>query len=107
MKNLKLLLATLLSTGFITSAIAASPATATLPHISATELKLNNGQSGHKSYVALNGKVYDVSNVDEWKGGKHYKGMVAGTDLTPNIKNSPHGASIVDELKLKPIAVYP
>ena len=79
----------------------------TLPHMSAAQLKANDGKNGHKAYVALNGKVYDVSKVDEWKDGKHYKGMVAGTDLSSNIHLSPHGPGIVNDLNLKPIAVYP
>jgi len=82
-------------------------AEAALPHMSAAQLKANDGKKGHKAYVALNGKVYDVSKVDEWKDGKHYKGMVAGTDLSSNIHLSPHGAGIVNDLNLKPIAVYP
>jgi predicted heme/steroid binding protein len=82
-------------------------AVANLPHMTSTVLKNYDGKNGHKAYVALNGYVYDVSKVDEWKGGKHYKGMVAGTDLSPNIGLSPHGPDIVKELKLKPIAVYP
>jgi len=82
-------------------------AEAALPHMTAAQLKANDGKNGHKAYVALNGKVYDVSKVDEWKDGKHYKGMVAGTDLSSNIHLSPHGAGIVNDLNLKPIAVYP
>lgn len=78
----------------------------TLPTMNAATLKKYNGQNGNPSYVALNGKVYDVSNVDEWHDGKHYKGMAAGIDLTPNISKSPHGASIVDSEGLKPIATY-
>lgn len=85
----------------------AADATSTLPHMTQAQLKANDGQNGHKAYVALNGKVYDVSKVDEWKGGKHYKGMVAGTDLSSNIHLSPHGPGIVNDLNLKPIALYP
>jgi hypothetical protein len=33
--------------------------------------------------------------------------MVAGTDLSSNIHLSPHGPGIVNDLNLKPIAVYP
>lgn len=78
-----------------------------LPHMSATQLKTFNGKNGHKSYVALNGYVYDVSKVDEWKGGQHYKGMTAGTDLSPYIKLSPHGVEIIKQEELTPVAIYP
>lgn len=77
--------------------------------MNASQLAQYNGHNAatkNKSYVALNGCVYDVTNVDEWHGGKHYKGMVAGTDLTPNISKSPHGASIVKSEGLTPVAVY-
>ena len=79
----------------------------TLPHMPLSDLKTHDGKNGHSAYVALNGKVYDVTKINEWKGGKHHKGMVAGTDLTPYINMSPHGPDIVNELKLSPIAVYP
>jgi predicted heme/steroid binding protein len=84
----------------------AAPAAAIPKSMSATQLKAFDGKNGHKAYVALNGKVYDVTNIDEWKDGKHYKGMVAGTDLTPYISQSPHGANIVKELDLTPVAMY-
>ena len=82
-------------------------AATTLPHMPLNELKTHDGKNGHTAYVALNGKVYDVTNVPAWKGGKHHKGMVAGADLTPFINSSPHGPDIVNQLKLSPIAIYP
>lgn len=94
------LLAILLSSTCITSFAAQ------LPQMNAKELSRFNGKNGQKSYVALNGYVYDVSGLKQWNGGKHYKGMVAGTDVTPYISKSPHGADIVNEEELKPIATY-
>lgn len=95
----------------ISSAPKAAVPSSTVPSkgpklMSATQLKAFDGKNGHKAYVALNGKVYDVTNIDEWKNGKHYKGMVAGTDLTPYISKSPHGPQIVDQLGLTPVAIY-
>lgn len=101
----KLILGLFCGLGILYS-VSSIAATAALPSFNATTLKAYNGQQGHKAYVALNGKVYDVSSVPEWANGKHYKGMVAGTDLTPNISRSPHGAGIVTELGLKPIGTY-
>lgn len=77
-----------------------------LPALNATSLKQYDGKNGHKAYVALNGKVYDVSNLQEWKDGKHYAGMVAGTDVTPYISKSPHGVGIIDDVGLTPVATY-
>ncbi|MPM81689.1 hypothetical protein SDC9_128746 [bioreactor metagenome] len=41
----------------------------------------------------MDGVIYDVTNVPQWKGGKH-NGYTAGQDLTDIIKNkSPHGVA--------------
>ena len=57
------------------------------------ELAEYNGKNG-KTYVAYQGKVYDVSNSDLWKGGIH-KGHTAGKDLTEELNKSPHGPEII------------
>ena len=61
------------------------------------ELQKYDGQNGRPAYVAVNGKVYDVTNSPAWKGGKH-KGNFAGTDLTAAIKNAPHGEAVLKNL---------
>ncbi|TXI93800.1 MAG: hypothetical protein E6Q33_02215 [Neisseriales bacterium] len=105
MQKIKIgLLGVLLSGGILVAN--AAPTTPQLPTMNAATLKNYDGKDGHKAYVALNGYVYDVSNVSAWKGGKHYKGMVAGTDLTSHIDESPHGPNVVKQLKLKPVAIY-
>lgn len=64
------------------------------------ELKQYDGKNGNPAYVAVDGVIYDVTNVKEWKGGEH-NGYSAGNDLTDIIKNkSPHGVS-----KLKGVPV--
>src|SRR5512133_2522833 len=57
------------------------------------ELAEYNGKNG-KIYVAYQGKVYDVSNSDFWKDGKH-KGHTAGKDLTEEINKAPHRPEII------------
>jgi predicted heme/steroid binding protein len=48
----------------------------------------------------VDGIVYDVTNVSQWKNGMH-NGYEAGKDLTEEIKTiSPHGIS-----KLKGVAI--
>lgn len=55
------------------------------------ELAKFNGKDGNKAYVAVDGIVYDVTDVPPWKGGDH-NGYEAGKDLTEEIKTkSPHG----------------
>lgn len=61
------------------------------------ELSKYNGQNGNKSYVAVDGKVYDVSNDRKWHNGKH-EDYQAGTDLTEDMKNSPHGSRVLNDL---------
>ena len=57
------------------------------------ELAKYDGQNGNPAYIAVDGVVYDVSNVPQWKDGKH-NGFTAGNDLTDAIRTkSPHGVS--------------
>jgi predicted heme/steroid binding protein len=63
------------------------------------ELKKYNGENGNKAYVAINGKVYDVTNVGSWKNGMH-KGYSAGNDLSSVITESPHGEKVLENLPL-------
>ena len=63
------------------------------------ELSKYNGTNGQPSYVAIDGIVYDVTNVWAWKGGKH-KNNSSGSNITELIKNkSPHGLGVVKKLK--------
>ncbi|HHV10580.1 MAG TPA: hypothetical protein GXX75_09930 [Clostridiales bacterium] len=45
------------------------------------ELSGYDGRDGRPAYVAVDGIVYDVSNVMRWAGGTHF-GLVAGQDHT-------------------------
>ena len=57
------------------------------------ELAQYNGKDGNPAYVAVDGVIYDVTNLPKWKNGEH-NGYTAGQDLTDIIKNkSPHGVS--------------
>ena len=57
------------------------------------ELALYDGQDGNPAYIAVDGVIYDVTDVAQWNGGEH-NGFTAGQDLTDAIKNvSPHGVS--------------
>lgn len=47
----------------------------------ASELSRYNGRNGNPAYVALRGKVYDVTAEEAWQGGSH-SGLQAGRDLT-------------------------
>lgn len=62
------------------------------------DLKQYNGQNGNPAYVAVDGTVYDVTNANGWKDGKHQSGIVAGEDLTDALSGSPHGDSVLEDL---------
>ena len=49
-----------------------------------------DGREGRKSYAAVSGTVYDLTQSPLWKNGKHAR-HIAGTDLTAAIKQAPHG----------------
>lgn len=60
-----------------------------------TELARYDGQNGQPAYVAIGGKVYDVSAIAQWKGGKH-QGMTAGKDITAAFESqSPHTLAFI------------
>lgn len=61
------------------------------------ELKQYNGENGQPAYVAIDGIVYDVTDVEPWKGGKHH-GNVAGNDLSEIINHAPHKHSVLAKL---------
>ena len=56
-----------------------------------------NGKDGAKAYVAVEGIVYDVTDVKAWKEGMH-NGFEAGQDLTEAIKKAPHGTAKLEGL---------
>lgn len=67
--------------------------TSSLPVFTTEELAKYDGQNGAKAYVAYNGLVYDVTNQSKWRTGMH-EGQKAGTDLTDNLSQSPHGNTV-------------
>ncbi|MDQ5913573.1 MAG: hypothetical protein QG623_192, partial [Patescibacteria group bacterium] len=69
--------------------------------ISRANLASANGLKGNKCYIAINSVVYDASNNSEWSNGEHTpsRGQAkCGEDLAEVIKQSPHGAGVLDKL---------
>jgi predicted heme/steroid binding protein len=61
------------------------------------ELSEYDGKDGNRAYVAVEGIIYDVTDLDEWQNGMH-NGVQAGKDLTDEIMNqSPHGTSTLSQ----------
>jgi len=61
-----------------------------LPVLTLEELSEFDGKNGNKAYVAVDGIIYDVTDVKPWANGDH-NGNTAGNDLTEEIAKSPHG----------------
>jgi predicted heme/steroid binding protein len=61
--------------------------------LTADELAQYDGKDGQPAYIAVDGVIYDVTDVPQWRNGDH-NGFTAGKDLTEEIKTiSPHGVS--------------
>jgi predicted heme/steroid binding protein len=63
------------------------------------ELAKFDGRNGNPAYIALKGKVYDVTDSSFWLGGDHLGAHQAGKDLTSEIEMAPHGPENVDRVK--------
>ncbi len=82
-----------------------SQAEVTIPEQTFTldELAQYTGKDGMPAYVAIDGVVYDMSDVPAWAGGMH-KGFQAGGDYSKEIaEKSPHGKSVLS--KLTPVGI--
>ena len=61
------------------------------------ELVEHDGQDGGKTFVAFEGKVYDLTDSPMWIEGDHEGEHAAGQDLTAAMADAPHGAeNLVD-----------
>lgn len=58
-----------------------------------------DGKNGAPTYVALKGKVYDVSMLKLWRDGIHMKHL-SGNDLTDAILKAPHGEEKLEKLNI-------
>jgi predicted heme/steroid binding protein len=61
------------------------------------ELQQYDGKSGHKAYIAVNGKIYDVTDSPLWSDGDHQGEHQAGCDLTEALKTAPHVRAVVEQ----------
>lgn len=63
-----------------------------------SELSAFDGKSGNDCYVAVSGRVYEISDSDKWIDGNHIESegqASCGRDLTEAMDESPHGISIL------------
>jgi len=60
------------------------------------ELALYDGLEGRKAYIAVDGVVYDVTDIPQWQDGLHQGRFQAGKDYSQEIRSeSPHGLSML------------
>lgn len=64
------------------------------------ELKENNGKNGKPTWIAFQGKVYDVSDSGFWSDGDHLGQHDAGKDLTEELEMAPHREETLARVKL-------
>ncbi len=62
------------------------------------ELHEFNGKNGKPAYVGYKGKVYDVTDSDQWLDGDHL-GHEAGQDLSEEMEIAPHDAEVSERMK--------
>jgi predicted heme/steroid binding protein len=70
-----------------------------LPVFNAESLSQYNGEDGMKAYVAVDGIVYDVTDVAAWQS-PHAGQFKPGKDYSEEIKSSPHGKKNLEGLEV-------
>jgi len=76
-----------------------------LKTFSKEELAKYNGKDGNPAYIAVDGTVYDVTDVPQWKDGVHADKYEAGKDVTNELNTqAPHSASKMDGVPV--VGVY-
>jgi len=63
---------------------------ATMRKFTLEELNNFKGENGSPVYVAVDGKVYDLSDSYLWEDGEHQGEHGAGADLTEELGDAPH-----------------
>jgi len=67
-----------------------------MKEFTAEELSSFNGKDGKPIYVALQGKVYDVTKSPLWAKGLHMNRHSAAKDLAGEIAAAPHGPEVLE-----------
>lgn len=71
--------------------------------ISRAELARSDGEGGRPKYVAVAGRVYDVSDCPKWRASLHEQLHFPGQDLTLELSAAPHAAEVFTYPCVKPV----
>lgn len=64
--------------------------------LTSEELARYDGLEGRRAYIAVDGIVYDVTDIRQWKDGLHMGRFQAGKDYSEEIRSeSPHGTGML------------
>ncbi len=67
--------------------------------LSPDDLRLFTGREKRRALVAVDGRVYDVTGRNLWRGGIHPGGHNAGQDLTDAFGGAPHGKEVFERVE--------
>lgn len=60
------------------------------------ELARFDGLEGRRAYIAVDGVIYDVTDIPQWKDGLHQGRYQAGRDYSEEIRSqAPHGTGML------------
>lgn len=67
------------------------------------QLRRYTGERGYPMYIAYAGIVYDVTHCPKWRRGMHENQHWPGQDLTTELADAPHTASVFSHPCAKPV----
>jgi hydroxylamine dehydrogenase len=59
-----------------------------------------DGKEGRRGIVAVQGKLYEVTDSRLWRDGVHLRQHQAGQDLTAALKGAPHGTEVLAKVPM-------
>jgi predicted heme/steroid binding protein/uncharacterized membrane protein len=71
-----------------------------IKEITPEELSKNNGKNGSPAYIAVDGKVWDMSSSKMWSNGHHVNTHHAGQDLSIALQAAPHSMKVMERFEL-------
>jgi predicted heme/steroid binding protein len=64
--------------------------------VSFSELRRNNGDRGARCWVAVEGRVYDVTDCPKWRTGLHEGLHFPGQMMDGELPDAPHAREVFD-----------